>query len=236
MRKFAPLALLLLIVGCGGGSRPARTVPQGSADARPSGSGRTIVHIVEPGQTLWSIARRYGVEVGEIVRANGINNPDQLAVGTRLRIAGATSGPHTAQDAVRAGDWHWPIRGGTILSSFGEPRRTHKHQGVDIRGLHGEPVIAAEAGRVVYSDATMRGYGKTVILDHGKGLRTLYAHNSALLVRPGDQVRKGQRIAKVGRTGNATTEHVHFEIRLHEVPVNPMDYFTTRIAETEVGR
>ena len=84
-------------------------------------------------------------------------------------------------------------------------------------------MLAVRSGRVLYS-SSMRDYGRTVILDHGDGLRSLYAHNSKLLVQKGQQVYRGQAIARVGRTGNATTEHCHFEIRRDEVPVDPLPY------------
>jgi murein DD-endopeptidase MepM/ murein hydrolase activator NlpD len=83
--------------------------------------------------------------------------------------------------------------------------------------------MASAAGRVTYS-GTMRGYGKVVILDHGNGLETLYAHNKKLLVNVGKRVSRGQKIATVGRTGNASTEHVHFEVRRNKGAVDPLKY------------
>jgi murein DD-endopeptidase MepM/ murein hydrolase activator NlpD len=87
-------------------------------------------------------------------------------------------------------------------------------------------VVATASGRVIYSDDRMRGYGNTVILDHGGGVQSLYAHNSKLLVRVGDQVASGEPIAVMGRSGNATGEHCHFEIRRNRVPVDPMAYLS----------
>jgi murein DD-endopeptidase MepM/ murein hydrolase activator NlpD len=116
------------------------------------------------------------------------------------------------------------VSGAAILSYFGAPRRGHSHTGIDLGGARGDDVLAARAGRVVYSGAGMRGYGKTVIVDHGDGLVSLYAHNSELLVRTGDRVKQGDPIARVGRTGNATAEHCHFEIRRDDVPVDPLLY------------
>lgn len=226
-------------VGCG---RPARNVETTPAKPDEVGAPRpAVLHTVEPGQTLWRIARIYGVGVDAIARENGIEDPDRVAAGTRLRIPGtegrqASGGSGAATAPATAEDWTWPVSGGDVLSYFGAPRRTHEHQGIDIRGVRGQPVVAARAGRVVYSGATMRGYGKTVILEHGKGLRSLYAHNSTLLVVTGQRVRRGQAIARVGRTGNATTEHCHFEIRRHEVPVNPLLYLSAQFAEREAAR
>ncbi len=82
-------------------------------------------------------------------------------------------------------------------------------------------MLASKSGRVIYAGAGLRGYGKTIILDHGDGIQSVYAHNSALLVGVGKRVDQGQTIARVGRTGNATTEHCHFEIRVNDRRVDP---------------
>lgn len=114
---------------------------------------------------------------------------------------------------------------GPITSPFG--MRFHPilhcyrmHTGVDIGARYGSPIIAAAAGVVIYA-SYMRGYGNTVILDHGGGLSTLYAHSSAILVRVGEHVRQGQEIARVGATGLATGPHLHFEIRRNGHPIKP---------------
>jgi murein DD-endopeptidase MepM/ murein hydrolase activator NlpD len=132
-----------------------------------------------------------------------------------------------ADVAIAADGFTWPVSGGVILSYFDDPRRNHRHAGVDIRGAPGQEVVAARAGRVVFSGNTLRGYGNMVIVDHGEGMQTLYAHGAALLVDVGDVVASGQPIARVGRTGNATTEHCHFEIRKDKLPVDPLPYLTT---------
>jgi lipoprotein NlpD len=119
-------------------------------------------------------------------------------------------------------DWLWPVHGGQVLSGFGAQRRDHAHMGVDIRGRQGQSVLAAREGRVRYSGSTMRGYGKTVIVDHGQGLSSLYAHNAELLVKVGQVVARGQSLARVGRSGNATTDHCHFEIRRYDRPIDPL--------------
>lgn len=100
--------------------------------------------------------------------------------------------------------------------------RAH-HLGIDIDANTGDPVTAAAEGVVSFS-GVRNGYGNVVEIDHGNGYQTLYAHNSANLVRAGDVVRAGQRIAKVGSTGRSTGSHLHFEVMLNGRQVNPRQY------------
>ena len=95
------------------------------------------------------------------------------------------------------------------------------HTGVDLRAAEGAPIRAAAEG-VVKSAGRRGGYGNAVEIDHGDGTSTLYAHASALLVKPGQRVAQGEPVALVGQTGQATGPHLHFELRRHDHPVNPM--------------
>ncbi len=121
----------------------------------------------------------------------------------------------------------WPAKG-WLTSSFGLRRdpfngRRKIHEGLDIAARTGAPVIATADG-IVSSVKTESGYGKMVTIDHGYGYRTLYGHNSKFNVKVGQRVRRGDRIASVGNTGRSTGSHVHYEIRLNGVPVNPHKY------------
>lgn len=98
------------------------------------------------------------------------------------------------------------------------------HKGLDILACEGTPIRAALDGTVVYSDNKLAGYGNLVIMDHGGGLATVYGHNRLNLVRVGARVRRGTVIAEVGQTGNATTPHLHFEVRRGQMPVDPELY------------
>jgi len=227
--------LCLAAIGCASSTRkvsdrpePAvpvasRPVPAAEPERITQPPTEGVYHVVDPGQTLWRIASAYGVSLDELVRANHLLDADQLSVGQRVFIPGAGS-VITLPQVDLPGDWIWPVPQGRVISYYGASRKTHRHQGVDIAGRHGDPVLATRSGRVVYSGAEMRGYGKTVIIDHGDGLHSLYAHNSALLVRKGQRVNGGQKIARVGRSGNASAEHCHLEIRRNDVPVNPLQY------------
>lgn len=97
------------------------------------------------------------------------------------------------------------------------------HSGLDLKATYGTDIVAAESGTVIYS-GTRGGYGKTVIIDHGGGMTTLYAHNSQLVVSVGEQVQRGQVIAKAGSTGYSTGVHAHFEVRINGKTTDPAPY------------
>ena len=126
-----------------------------------------------------------------------------------------------------SGQLGWPVSG-EITSPYGY--RTHPiwgttiyHSGIDIGVDEGTPVHAADGGTVVWS-GWMGGYGYAVVIDHGNGMSTLYAHNSEVAVSEGQDVGKGQVVAYAGSTGNSTGPHVHFEVRISGDPVDPMGY------------
>jgi murein DD-endopeptidase MepM/ murein hydrolase activator NlpD len=178
------------------------------------------IHVVERGETLTAIARRYGTTVPALVEANRLADPDRLEVGQRLTFPGDPA-PVPGPAAVQVSGMAWPVDGGHVLSPFGAPRSGRAHTGVDIGGKAGQAILAAEDGVVVFT-GTLRGYGNTVVLDHGEGLRSLYAHNREATVAEGASVRRGDTIALLGRSGNATTDHCHFEVRQGEVPLDPL--------------
>ena len=200
-----------------------------------------VVHVVQPGQTLWRIARAYDVRLDTLVAANEIADPTRVEIGTPIFVPGVRMTievepyPAPVPDPTRSrpsigssvADFLWPIEDGALMRPFGEQRRTHKHAGVDIRGSAGQPILAGRDGTVAFAGPTQSGYGSMVVLDHGDGVQSLYGHARKTLVKTGDIVRRGDTIALVGRTGNATTEHCHFEIRLSNRPVDPMPYFVT---------
>ena len=125
----------------------------------------------------------------------------------------------------------WPTNG-SISSGFGyrmDPISfTRKfHYGIDISAPYGREIKASASGKVILSD-WHGNYGKTVIVDHGRGITTLYAHCSSLLVSEGETVNKGDVIAQIGSTGRSTGNHLHFEVRVFDTAVDPMEYLDPR--------
>jgi murein DD-endopeptidase MepM/ murein hydrolase activator NlpD len=124
----------------------------------------------------------------------------------------------------------WPVQG-RITSSFGEVRSspssggTRPHMGIDISAFIGTPIVAPADG-IVLSAGRETEYGLRVCVDHGHGFTTMYGHLKEVQVKPGDRVKRGQRLGTVGTTGNTTGPHLHYEVRIHGRPVNPFSYLT----------
>lgn len=212
-----------------------------------------VYYTIRPGDTLWSIGQRFGVSDQKVMLLNGLRDPNNLQVGSRVLVgyqyARNTSGgklvPVKYRQTVRRdaepsnenavpsnsqGELLWPLSEGRIVSAFG-PRSGSFHDGIDISAATGSPVYAAHSGSVVYAGNRLSGYGNLIILRHSSGLTTVYAHNDRLLVSTGDKVRRGENIAEVGSTGHATGPHLHFEVRTRDkqdryVAVDPMPLLT----------
>jgi len=182
-----------------------------------------VRHRVAKGETLSEIAARYGVDVDLVAGCNNIKDNDLLFAGKEIVIpVGAEQPGRAAVDrSLPAGQLPWPVVG-RVSSPFGM-RNGRIHEGIDIAAGMGAPITAVRSGKVTYA-GSIDGYGLTVIIDHGDGLSTLYAHCSRLLVREGDRVAAGQLIARVGSTGRSTGPHLHLEVRLNGVPHDPMPY------------
>lgn len=129
------------------------------------------------------------------------------------------------------GDMTWPVPGKyTITSPYGtrmDPifKTYKKHTGIDIAAGTGRPIVAANSGTVIVAGWSSRGYGNYVVIDHGGGRSTLYAHQSRLAVSKGQKVSKGETIGYVGSTGYSTGPHLHFEVLINGNDTNPMNYF-----------
>jgi murein DD-endopeptidase MepM/ murein hydrolase activator NlpD len=190
-----------------------------------------VYHTVVAGDTLESIAQQYKAEVSAIIECeyNGLESPYNLNLGQKLivpdgkkpyqpRVVHAYSGPIPQGVAVGTGSFAWPTSG-VITQKFWE-----RHKAIDIGAPTGTSVIAADSGYVVTAGWSEYGYGKYVVIDHGNGFQTLYAHLSVILVEVGQSVGKGERIGSVGNTGRSTGPHLHFEIRFNGVQRNPLGY------------
>ena len=263
------------------------------------GTEEVKVHEVEQGESCWSISKKYGLTVEDLVKANPGINPEKLKLQqklslvvpkplitiatiektrvdekipfdiefeetavlfkgeTRIKVEGKDGNRQILAEIVKhngievsrnvleenilespkkqvvlKGTKNPPPKVGT--GTFGNPTRGSlssrfgwrwgkKHEGIDIAAKIGTAIHATDGGKVVFS-GTRSGYGKLIILDHGGGYQSYYAHNSKNVVAVGAKVHKGQKIAEVGNTGRSTGPHLHFEVRKNGTPVNPLKY------------
>ena len=210
-RRSAALAAAIALTAASSSSRPAIDEP-----ARKT-------HVVEPGQTAWSIAHAYRVQVEDLLQVNGIADPLQINTGQELTLPAlpapqSVSAPETP--AVPDRPLIWPLKG--HLSSLYGRRHRSLHSGLDIAASPGTIIIAAAAGKVLRAGKSWGRYGRVVLLEHPQGRITLYAHTQRCFVREGETVRQGQAIAAVGRTGNATGPHLHFEVWIGDRTHDPL--------------
>jgi len=184
---------------------------------------------VRPGETLAAIGRVYGISWQILAKVNQLADPHRIEVGQVIWIPPQpgmerNGVPRLAVPGrlVPNSRFQWPTDG--VLSSGFGPRGGRFHGGIDISGERGTPIMAVDDAVVMYSGRGPDGYGNTVMLDHGNGLVTLYAHNDRNVVRPGERVRRGQTVALMGDSGRASGTHVHFEVHQHGRLVDPLGW------------
>ncbi len=142
-------------------------------------------------------------------------------LGARIRSAQSAAVVPAPTGAASAAGYVWPVHG-ILTSGFGW-RWGRMHEGIDLAVGNGTPVVASASGVVIVA-GWMGGYGNVVVVDHGGGVSTAYAHNTGVTVGVGQSVAQGQLIAYSGNTGNSTGPHVHFEVRVNGSPVDPLGY------------
>lgn len=192
-----------------------------------------VLHAVRPGDTLSSLATKFKAEINDIVahpmnKLESANTP--VTVGSHLIIPHGTKpyvprqvaiyqGPIPASATRGTGRFVWPV-GGLVTQRY-----WHGHRAIDVGARSGAPIVAADSGFVVKaSHGWNGGYGRMVMIDHGNGVVSLYAHMNTIYVRRGENIAKGAQLGTVGNTGRSTGPHLHFEIRHNGVARNPFYY------------
>ena len=171
-------------------------------------------------------------EMEEFIRNNGSSSSDPVEEKTTAEGSTGEEEPEEEETDNSTSGMMFPIQmsGAYISSPYG--MRTHPitgeykmHTGIDIAGggINNQPIYAAQGGEVIFA-GTKSGYGNFIIIDHGQGITTCYAHCNSIGVSVGQQVKKGQVIGKVGSTGNSTGPHLHFEVRIDGSTTNPLNY------------
>ena len=237
------------------------------------GCGSHVYHVVEPGETLYSVSWTYGHDYREVARWNGIEAPYIVKKGERLRVIppvrtvsqNSRSGQRNVQasrnsahkESKASADkkvvktarpkndlaaskplkpfvWQWPTKSGMIVQRFDASNPGKK--GVDVAGKWGQAIFASAPGEVVYSGSGLSRYGKLIIIKHNDMFLSAYAHNKRLLVKEGERLKAGQKIAEMGGSSANASNHsgqnnarLHFEIRRNGKPVDPLRYLPEKM-------
>jgi len=265
----------LLLVGCSSGVRapvvdlsagmpgtsatPVRTEPPRTAN-EPSATAteerRAATYVVQPGDTLYSIARTTGTSLDALIRSNDIDDPDVLRIGQVLNLSVDDTLPvlavappplqtppvmppvsppvaMTPPPSITAPPAP-PRAADAGLNNWGWPTSgtliqafTPATKGIDIAGKLGDPVQAAADGKVAYVGNGVRGLGNLVLIEHAGGFLSAYAHNHRIVVSKDQRVKRGTKIAEIGQT-DTSSPRLHFEVRREGTPVNPLYYLPPR--------
>ena len=214
------LGLVVIVAICLGGCATGRVSHRiGMADV-PG-----VYHEVIKGQTLWHISKIYEVDLRKIINTNRLPDASKIEVGQLIFVPDAreeVTGPVCIKSA-KFENFIWPVKG-RVVSYFGSMKKMARNNGIDIETRDGVGIVASRSGKVTYTNDNMKGYGKTIIIDHLDGFQTVYAHNAKNLVRVEEHVARGQVIAKAGKTGRADEPTLHFEIRKEHKSQNPFYY------------
>ena len=213
VRFYLIFIIASLVAGCG---TVAPSRPMAPQAAMPG-----VYHRMQKGQTLWRLSKIYDVDLDEMVRVNRISDATNIEVGQLIFI------PHAKKarsvPLKYSDDFIWPLKG-KVIASFGQNYNSTLNKGLNIQAPAGSDIVASRSGRVAFYSPDMEGFGKTVIIEHAEGFSTVYARNSRVLVRPGEEVRQGAVIAKTGSAGRDRNSYLHFEIRKGYTAVNPHFY------------
>lgn len=198
-----------------------------------------IAHTVQSGETISGIAKKYNAQEDEILAFNHLMSPEDLTAGVEIIIPGGEQPPPPVQTrlaslrdvffggssapasapATAGGSLNWPTSCRRISQYF-----TYRHSGIDIDCGFGDTIFAADGG-TVSSTTWYGGYGLQIMVNHGNGIQTRYAHVQKVFVSAGQRVNKGQAIGEMGSTGRSTGSHLHFEVIAGGRFINPFNYY-----------
>ncbi len=208
------------LIGCA----TAPTPPPAAEIPKVTGG---IYHQVRQGDTLWRISQAYGVDLAALARANNLSGTEKITAGQRIFVPGAALSQTIDISKLKLYEndlFIWPVKG-DVISFFNQDVNGVRNKGINIKTNNEVQVVAARGGKVLFASDYFKGLGKVIIIDHLDGFLTVYAQNSQILVKAGDNVGQSQVIARAGlNNGRPAGSCLHFEIRKNHKPQNPIFY------------
>ena len=200
---------------------------------------RKMIHVIKKGDTLYSISREYGVDRSSLFKINGIKPNQKIYVGDSIVIPIKEKKKYQQRKKKELQtrtnpskkiidtklSFIWPIRGEVILG-FGKIKSGFHNDGINIKSDENSPVIASETGEIIYTGNEIPGYGNLILIKHKNNWVTAYSHLKQIIYKKGQVVRKGQKIGKIGKTGNVDEPQLHFEIRKGKKAINPTKFLS----------
>jgi len=218
MNNIILVLITCLIAGC-------TTITPYTKPVLPSSTGQLTVgiyHRVEAGQTLWRISKIYNVDTDDILRINRIPADATIEIGQLILIPSRTSIQNIPAKSS-TDDFIWPLKG-RVIANFGSSYRNLINKGINIQAMPGTDIYATRSGRVVFYAENFGNFGKTIIIDHGDGLRSVYSRISETFVHSGENVQRGALIGRAGTSIRDKNIYLHFEIRKGALAQNPLFY------------
>ncbi len=218
MSKNLILLIALTVIGCNNVSTRLAPVVELKWQSL---KGKSQIHTVRAGETLYSIAFRYDKDYKQLAELNHLQAPYKLSIGEKISLNERSPNKTVENKSNQFSKipWFWPAKGKIV--TFFRPAQGKK--GIDIAGKRGDKIFAASQGIVAYAGNGLAGYGNLIIIKHRNHFLTAYGHNSRIRVTEGQIVKAGQVIADMGTIGKRFWG-VHFEIRKFGKPINPMLY------------
>ena len=234
--------------------KPGQTLRLAGKGAGAGVGSSAKLHKVRKGETAYAIARKHGVTIADLIAANDLQDASKLAVGQALRVGrgeqvqGQKPAQKQAQKQARRGAgkatskakrgkrallplqryFIWPVKGKVIMG-FGKADSGYHNDGINVASSVGTPVRVVEDGVVAYHGDEVKGFGNLVLVSHGRGWTSAYAHLGAIDVRQGQKVKRGEVLGRVGTSGHVSRSQLHFELRYRRQAVDPMLYMDSSL-------
>ena len=191
-------------------------------------------HNVVKQENLYYIARIYDMNISELIKLNELKKPYNIKIGDKIRISETASIKRKSKKRIKKiikkapnidnNNFIWPVKSGSIISKFGQKSGGLYNDGINIKPTDNNDVLSVRDGKIAYVGNELRGYGNLIIIKHGNDWISAYAHLDNILIKKGQKIRQGTKIATIGSTGNVLEKQLYFSLRYKKEAINPEKY------------